>query len=359
MLRKSKSWYMFVVFGAFMLSLMASVITAYHGQYTQQQRHDYKLQTQSTTSYLSAQSRASNTVDVGIFPLNIYDIDFQRNTFKMSAYVWMVWDPRANVNGKMVKPNESFEITNIVDLGSFSKQDLVLEETSNGDMYYLMKIDGIFYQPFDITQYPLDQQQLSIIFEDTVWLDYQLLYRPDTDDTKLASDVVVSGWHITNIGFFADTHKYDTKFGLVGESENHSYSQLVFSVFIERPVQFFAFKFVFPLSIILLFSLVAFWMPIDKFDVRIALSGSALLNLIFMQQLHSNGIVASQQMVLIDLLYIYAYVSVITTLIDMIYSNYQFLHNQDETYIVSRNRWVSLAHMLGFALLITYILIRY
>lgn len=359
MQQKFQSWYIVIVFGAFIIALMASVVSAYESQYTPQQRREYTLQTESTASYVSAQSRTSNMVNVGIFPLNIYDIDFQRNTFKMSAYVWMVWDAQANIDGKIVKPNESFEITNIVDLGSFSKQDLVLEETSSGNMYYLMKIDGIFFQPFDISRYPLDRQQLAIVFEDTVWLDDQLLYSPDTVDTKLASDVVIPGWDITNIGFLADTHQYNTKFGVVGDAENHSYSQLVFNVLIERPVQFFAFKFVFPLSIILLFSLVAFWMPIDKFDVRIALSGSALLNLIFLQQLHGNGIVASQQMLLIDLLYIYAYVSVIVTLIDMIYSNHRYLQQHDESYIISRNRWVSLGHVVGFVLLVVYIVVAY
>jgi hypothetical protein len=357
--QKYKSWYMLVVFGAFMLSLMVSVISAYHSQFTEGNNRDYQLETTATESYLTAQSQVLNTVDVGIYPLNIYDIDFQRNTFKMSAYVWMVWDADANVNGKPVKPMETFEITNIVDLGSFSRQDLTLEEMTNGQMYYLMKIDGIFFQPFDVSRYPLDTQQLNIVFEDTLWLDYQLLYRPNTDDTKLSNDVVIPGWDITKIGFLADTNQYDTQFGLINENQNHSYSQLVFSVFIERPVQFFAFKFVFPLSIILLFSLVSFWMPVDKFDVRIALSGSALLNLIFLQQLHGNEIVSSQQMVLIDLLYIYAYVSVITTLIDMIYSNYRFLQQQDEQYIVSRNRWVSIGHMAGFAILIAYIMVVY
>lgn len=359
MTHKYKSWYMLVVFGAFIVSLMASVISAYHNQFSQRTNREYNLEATSTESYLTAQSRALNTVDVGIYPLNIYDIDFQRNTFKMAAYVWMVWDPDANVDGEPVKPMETFEITNVVDLGSFSKQDLTLEEMSNGQMYYLMKIDGIFFQPFDVSRYPLDTQQLNIVFEDTLWLDYELLYRPNTDSTRLSGDVTIPGWDITKIGFLADTNQYDTQFGLVGESQNHAYSQLVFSVFIERPIQFFAFKFVFPLSIILLFSLVAFWMPIDKFDVRIALSGSALLNLIFLQQLHGNGIVSSQQMVLIDLLYIYAYVSVITTLIDMIYSNFRFLQQHDEKYIMARNRWVSLGHMFGFASLITYIIIVY
>lgn len=359
MVAKIKSWYMLLAFGAFMISLMASVISAYDSQFTQGNDRDYKLEAKSTASYLAAQSRAINTVDVGIYPLNIYDIDFQRNTFKMAAYVWMVWDENANVDGVPVKPMESFEITNIVDLGSFSKQDLTLEKMSNGKMYYLMKIDGIFFQPFDVSQYPLDTQHLNIVIEDTIWLDYELLYRPNVESTRLSSDIIIPGWDITNIGFLSDTKSYNTNFGDPDDDSDSSYSQLVFRVFIERPIQFFAFKFVFPLSIILLFSLVAFWMPIDKFDVRIALSGSALLNLIFLQQLHSNGIVSSQQMVLIDLLYIYAYVSVILTLIDMIYSNYRFLQQQDTQFIVSRNRWVSLGHVAGFASLIIYIIANY
>ena len=358
-MKKFKSWYMLVVFATFMMTLMVSVISAYQSQFSFLNKYTFQPEFRSTSAFRVSELTTQHTVDVGIFPLKVYDIDFQRNTFKMSAYVWMIWNANAEIDGAPIKPSESFEIMNIVDIGSFSKQELELKDIPNGKKYYLMKIDGVFFQNFDVSRYPLDDQQLNIVFEDTVWLDNELLYRPDTEDTRLSSDVDIQGWNITNIKIIADTHRYDTKFGLAHDTRDQAYSQLTFQINIERPVQFFAIKFVFPLSIILLFSLVAFWMPIDKFDVRIALSGSALLNLIFLQQLHSNGIVANQQLVLIDLLYIYAYVSVILTLIDMIYSNYRYLQMQDEHYIVARNRWTSMGHMFGFVSLVTYIVITY
>ena len=358
-MKQFKSWYMLVVFAAFMSALMVSVISSYESQFSFLNKYSFQPEFRTTSAFRVSELTTQHTVDVGIFPLKIYDIDFQRNTFKMSAYVWMIWDANAEVDGTPINPPESFEITNIVDIGGFSKQELALNEIPGGKKYYLMKIDGVFFQNFDVSRYPLDDQQLNIVLEDTVWLDNELLYRPDTKDTRLSSEVDIQGWNITNINILADTHRYDTKFGLSHDTRDEAYSQLTFQINIERPIQFFAIKFVFPLSIILLFSLVAFWMPIDKFDVRIALSGSALLNLIFLQQLHSNGIVASQQLVLIDLLYIYAYVSVILTLIDMIYSNYRYLQKQDEHYIVARNRWVSLGHMLGLVSLVMYIVIKY
>lgn len=319
---------------------------------------DIPLSYKTTESHNTVKDTTTTTVNIGIYPLEVYDIDFQRNTYKMVAYVWMVWDSQNElvVNEGLSPPN-TLEIMNVVDSWDYKQTELINTTMSNGKNYYLMKIDGTFFQDFDVSQYPLDRQTLSITFEDVEWLDTDMVYIPDMDGTRLQDGISIPGWKIEKIEYQSDTHIYDSKFGYVDDEKFYAYSQLSFRIYIERPIQFFIFKFVFPLAIIILFSLISLWMPINQFEVRIALSGSSLLNLVFLQQLYNDKIIVTRQLVLMDLLYIWAYVSIILTLFELIYSHYEYTKNVPEQKIIARNRMYFTIHMLVFVSLVAYAII--
>lgn len=319
---------------------------------------DIPMSYETTDAHDQAINVAQTQVSIGIYPLEIYDIDFQRNTYKMVAYVWMSWDRQHDlVINEGLSPPSTLEIMNLVDSWDYTHTELINTTMLNGNQYYLMKIDGTFFQDFDVSQYPLDRQVLTIIFEDVEWLDTEITYIPDLEDTRLQDGISIPGWKINKIEYQSDTHKYDSKFGYKDDNESYAYSQLSFRIHIERPIQFFVFKFVFPLSIIILFSLISLWMPINQFEVRIALSGSSLLNLVFLQQLYNDKIIATRQLVLMDLLYIWAYVSIILTLFELIYSHYEHTHDVPEQKIIARNRMYFVIHMLVFASLVMYAII--
>lgn len=243
---------------------------------------------------------------------------------------------------------------NLVDSWDFTQTELISETLENGKSYYLMKIDGTFFQNFDLSRYPLDNQSLTIIFEDNQWFATEFVYVPDLDGTRLQDGISIPGWKINGLTYSADAHKYGSKFGYEDDEEYYAYSQITFGISIERPIQYFALKFVFPLTIIIIFSLIALWIPLNQFEVRIALSGSSLLNLVFLQQLYSDKIITSQQLVLIDVLYIWAYISIILTLAELIYSHNQYVNKYSEQEILQRNRMYFLFHILVFVLLVMY-----
>lgn len=319
---------------------------------------DIPLSYKTTESHDTVINTTLTTVNIGIYPLEVYDIDFQRNTYKMVAYVWMVWDSQnILVLDEGLSPPNTLEIMNVVDSWDYKQTELINTTMSNGKNYYLMKIDGTFFQDFDVSQYPLDRQTLTITFEDVEWLDTDMVYVPDIEGTRLQDGISIPGWQIEKIEYQSDTHIYDSKFGYVDDEKFYAYSQLSFRIYIERPIQFFIFKFVFPLAIIILFSLISLWMPINQFEVRIALSGSSLLNLVFLQQLYNDKIIVTRQLVLMDLLYIWAYVSIILTLFELIYSHYEYTKNVPEQKIIARNRMYFSIHMLVFVSLVAYAII--
>ncbi|MFN7471532.1 MAG: hypothetical protein ACK5S9_07775 [Roseiflexaceae bacterium] len=317
--------------------------------------NNVSLEYKASDAHKKLAESTQTQVDIGIFPLEVYDIDFQRNTYKMSAYIWLKWDSTYEFDHKEVlSPPKTLEIMNLVDSWDFTQTEVVSDTLENGKSYSVMKIEGTFFQNFDLSRYPLDRQSLTIIFEDNQWIASEFVYVPDLVDTRLQDGIRIPGWKINGLTYSADAHTYGSKFGYEDDAESYAYSQITFGISIERPIQYFALKFVFPLTIIIIFSLIALWIPLNQFEVRIALSGSSLLNLVFLQQLYSDKIITSQQLVLIDVLYIWAYISIILTLAELIYSHNQYVNKYSEQEILQRNRLYFLFHILVFVFLVIY-----
>jgi hypothetical protein len=317
--------------------------------------NNVSLEYKASDAHKKLAESTQTQVDIGIYPLEVYDIDFQRNTYKMSAYVWMNWDSTYEFDHKEVlSPPKTLEFMNLVDSWDFTQTEVVSDTLENGKSYSVMKIEGTFFQNFDLSRYPLDRQSLTIIFEDNQWIASEFVYVPDLVDTRLQDGIRIPGWKINGLTYSADAHTYGSKFGYEDDAESYAYSQITFGISIERPIQYFALKFVFPLTIIIIFSLIALWIPLNQFEVRIALSGSSLLNLVFLQQLYSDKIITSQQLVLIDVLYIWAYISIILTLAELIYSHNQYVNKYSEQEILQRNRLYFLFHILVFVFLVIY-----
>ncbi len=339
---------------SFVVSL--SIVIAYEvSTYTTVENNSLPIRYAATTKHKKIKDIAQNKVKLGIYPLEVYDIDFQRSTYKMIAYVWMSWENQQHsITNEVLYPPETLEIMNLVDTSDYKQTELISDTMSNGKNYYLMKIDGTFFQDFDVNKYPLDKQYLTVIFEDVAWLDTELVYLPDLVDTRLQDGISIPGWEIQEILYLSDTHSYESKFGYEDDEKFYAYSQLRFGILIKRPMQYFIFKFVFPLGIIIMFSLMSLWIYLNQFEVRIALSGSSLLNLVFLQQLYNDKIITSRQLVLMDFLYIWSYISIILTLAELIYSHYQYVKSLDESKIMKRNRVISFVHLLIFVLIVLY-----
>jgi hypothetical protein len=61
-----------------------------------------------------------------------------------------------------------------------------------------MKIDGTFFKSFDMSDYPVDQQQLTLTFEDSIDTSDDVIYVPDVANTK--SDLLsIPGWELKQI----------------------------------------------------------------------------------------------------------------------------------------------------------------
>ena len=110
---------------------------------------------------------AQNTieVEVGIWLVNVEKVDLAASSFKLDFYLWFNFDP-TQVNLTDVK---EFEFIN----GAPTKYEIAAEPEEG---YLEYRVRGDFIKTFDFTDYPFENQDLSIQLEHKTLNSSQLVY---------------------------------------------------------------------------------------------------------------------------------------------------------------------------------------
>jgi len=247
-------------------------------------------------------------VKIGFYPISVYDMDIGSNTFYADLYVWMRWKGD-------IDPAASLEFTNMVE--EWGKQQEGLQEEpkvlSDGSKYRILKIEGRFVQPFNLACYPLDKQKLTIRVEDSVNTSEALAFVIDRDDSGLGRNLQIPGWTLS--GWSADVFNHDYGSTLGEEGASSTYSSAEFSLHTQRSGSYFFWKLLMPLFIVLVAALSALILSARSIDARTALPGGALLTAIFLQMGYSDALPELAYLVLMDKIYLIAYVLIVLTLV--------------------------------------------
>lgn len=303
------------------------------------------------TNYSQAVKKNQEKVIVGIYPLTVSQIDTSSNTFQMSAYIWMIWSGD-------IKPNETFEIMNLVNRQQdYMKTDLEHEVLKDGRFYHLMKVEGTFFQAFDMTNYPVDQQQLTLILEDSVSSSEDLVYVPDVNNTK-TDQLVLTGWELNQVAFKVSENAYESNFGYTDEVNQNKVSQLKFIITISHPFMFFFVKFVFPLTLILLANYIVYWLPYAFIESKLFFISGTLLSLMFLQQQYL-GRIPNQQLVLIDYVYLFSYLATFLTMMGKIYFYKKITKGWDEQRADMWDKLIFTGQIVVYAVLVLGIYLKY
>ncbi len=272
-------------------------------------------------------------VKVGIYPVDIYDIDFQSNTCYITAYVWLIW------KGK-VDPTATLEFANAVEEWGMMSTAAYEEpiELPDGSSYQSMRVNGRFYQPYDLRRFPLDSQYISIYVEDSARSYDQVVFVADRENTGIDAGMVIPGWNVE--GFTSQTliHDYLTNFGDSSVTSPSKYTSLLYQITIERNVNYFAWKLLFPLVIVLLTNWLALLLRPNWIDLRTAMPATALLTTVFLQESYSSGLPEVSYLVLMDKIYVVAYAMIVATLLMIIWSNYKIRQDADAASVAAVRR---------------------
>ncbi len=219
-------------------------------------------------------------------------------------------------------------------------------------------MQGQFFQPLSLDNYPLDKHELSITLEDSTYPIDKLAYQEDVGQSGLDSRVSLAGWKITGWKVTAEPHAYASKFGELNTTPPPAYSSIRYSVSIERPLNFFVWKLLLPLLIVLLLGCSALFVHPTYTEVRLAAPATALLSLVFLQQAYSASLPEVGYLVLLDKVYVLAYILVVALMLSTIITS-SWVRDGDAAQIKRSIQWDRLivTCMLLFFLVGTGVLI--
>lgn len=254
-------------------------------------------------------------VTLGIYAINVYDLDLKENTYYISFYAWLRWKGDCD-------PVAALEFTNAVENWGLTTQLLTEQPDTlaDGSLYQSLRINSRFYQNFDLSRYPIDKQELTILAEST---DEKLgfVYIPDTTASGFGQDVRLPGWMIDGLNAGSYVHHYGSDFGEVGNKFASDYSMVKFSFDLRRPFSFFLWKILFPMIIVMLTGWIALLLSPTRIEARTALPSAALLSMIFLRDGAMQALPENSTLLLLDKIYVLSYVFIVITLIHVMWVN--------------------------------------
>lgn len=137
-------------------------------------------------SFCEESKQEPNKVEIGIYLLDLYDLDLKFGSFIGDFYLWLRWrgdfDPT------------KFEFMNGEMLGKDNPDPRKI-----GDLNYVSyRMRGKFRAHLDFRDYPLDRQLLMIEIEDSNLDSKKLLYEADVENMSFEKRFYLSGWETAN-----------------------------------------------------------------------------------------------------------------------------------------------------------------
>lgn len=256
-------------------------------------------------------------VAVGLYGINAYEIDTAANTFYFKGYLWLRWKGD-------IDPVSTLEFANSVEEWGLMVTNLTEKpvDLPNGEHLQQMRVQGRFFEPFNLANYPLDHQNLQITLEDTVNDNTKVVYVPDTKQTTIDSKFQVPGWTVEGIQTNMVNHNYVSNLGDSSASSS-DFSAMTFSIEIQRAQNLFWWKLLLPLVLVLITNWLALLLSPRYVEVRTAMPATALLTTVFLQQSSLDAIPQVSSLVLMDLIYVVAYATIVLTFGQIIWDNHK------------------------------------
>ena len=271
-----------------------------------------------------APAATATKVMVGLYAVNAYEIDTAANTFFFKGYLWLRWKGD-------VDPISTLEFANSVEEWGLTVTNLTEkpQDLPSGEHLQTMRVQGRFFEPFVLSNYPLDKQNLEITLEDTLNDNTKIVYVPDNKETAFDSRFKVPGWTVNGISAETVNHNYVSNLGDTS-AQTSNFSALTFSIGIERAQNLFWWKLLLPLILVLITNWLALLLSPTYSEIRTAMPATALLTTVFLQQSSLDAIPQVSSLVLMDLIYVVAYSTIVLTFAQVIWDNHKIKNGHEE-----------------------------
>lgn len=251
---------------------------------------------------------APQKVVVGAYLNDLQSLDLKTHSYAADVYVWFRWrDPKLDPASSMelMNPYELWALTRAPDY----ERPVRLE---NGELYQVVRVQGRFSSKMDLGAYPFDRQTLTVEFEDSRLAADELEYAAEA--ASRAPELRLPGYVVGQASLKTSPRESPTTFGDPRAGRPAVFSRARLELPISRPPLTYSVKLLLPIAcVVFCAALMSFFEP-RHVDARVGIGITALLTIVALQITLNADLPDVDYLVLMDKIYLGAYLFVITGL---------------------------------------------
>ena len=249
-------------------------------------------------SVLSPNPAGPVIADLGLHIVELTKVDEVTNTFTIEGFMDLVWcDPRMAFEaengeehgGKILLKEKAQTLldeiwwpavtfANQVNARNIENQELVL--LSDGTIEYKEKFSAELEAHYDLKEFPFDRQKLEIEIESFAWHDDELIFKMNEEKIGFSNDFEIAEWHIENV---------ESKIESVKDLQDRAtFSEFLMEIEVVRKYDYYLWKIIIPLILLVIISWSVFWMIGDKLVDRMSISMTGILTIVAYQFIISD-----------------------------------------------------------------------
>jgi hypothetical protein len=241
-----------------------------------------------------AQDQAPDTVLAGIYINSIHNIDFKQKEFAISCWLWLRYN------------NRDFDFVQNLEIPSAKSvtKSFSTVDTSDGDVYLLMKLDCVMKDSWKINNFPFDKQSLRFNIENSQYDSSELVFKPDTTGSHFDAKYTIRGWKVDSLLITNGIKTYETAFGDKHITDKQTqYSNFKVKMVISRDATGLFWKMFLGMYIALMIAYMCFYIHADSIDSRFGLSVGALFAVVGNKYVVESSLPESNSFTLVDSLH--------------------------------------------------------
>jgi hypothetical protein len=273
-------------------------------------------------------------VSIGLNLIYLGNIDVREQTFDAEFYLNLKW--------KGTRTARNFELLNVKNYNRSYFEEWVERDTN----WITCKITGTFRSEMDVTQYPIDDQTLSIKIGDYVYTSDSLEYIINKEIDKPFERLSLFEWKIKKYNFqVIKSLEFQSQFSVVE-----------YSIDVYRKPGPFIIKVLIPILIIIGVSFLTLFLTKEQLEACIAIGITTMLSLIALHFSISNHLPDVNYPTKIDLLMMGSYFLIFLILAEVVIAHYYYKngHKIISFRLDKYSRWIlALAYIIFLLLLFT------
>lgn len=260
---------------------------------------------------LPALAQEPAQVTVGAYINDIQDLSLATHSYAADLYVWFRWRDHE------LDPASSVEFINGYELWGHTVETTYDEpiELPSGELYQVLRVQGRFGKKLPLHDYPFDRQELLVAFEDSTHEGNLLTYVADDDPVAVNPELELPGFAIGKARFEVEQYTYPTRFGDPRTDRSRAYARARLILPISRPVWAYTLKLLLPVLCVIGCAGLMLIIGPRYVDARLGIGITSLLTVVALQITTNEDLPEVAYLVLIDKIYLCAYLFVIGGLV--------------------------------------------